>query len=122
MQNDLNTPQHTPQLDLNTPQLIQSWVVATIRHGINYFSSLTLASTFVGHRDVQQEQEVVLPNGIRYYDLRVGSGNVPRSGDLVVIDLQGRVAGVACAVRQKPAVAPRQRGRVAGQARGGRRW
>lgn len=44
-------------------------------------------------KDVEQEQEVVLPNGIRYYELRVGGGDVPRPGDLVVIDLQGRVAG-----------------------------
>jgi len=44
-------------------------------------------------KDVEQEQEVVLPNGIRYYELRVGGGDAPRPGDLVVIDLQGRVAG-----------------------------
>ncbi|KAF8733752.1 hypothetical protein HU200_014599 [Digitaria exilis] len=44
-------------------------------------------------RDVEQEQEVVLPNGIRYYEMRVGGGDVPRPGDLVVIDLQGRVSG-----------------------------
>ncbi|KAL6637061.1 hypothetical protein ACP70R_024633 [Stipagrostis hirtigluma subsp. patula] len=44
-------------------------------------------------KDVEQEQEVVLPNGIRYYEMRVGGGDVPRAGDLVVIDLQGRVAG-----------------------------
>uniref|UniRef100_A0A0E0KI20 peptidylprolyl isomerase n=1 Tax=Oryza punctata TaxID=4537 RepID=A0A0E0KI20_ORYPU len=72
--------------------------------------------------DVEQEQEVVLPNGIRlaricicictiakhctlwlygaltlcscrYYEMRVGGGDVPRPGDLVVIDLKGRVAG-----------------------------
>ncbi|KAJ1293953.1 hypothetical protein BS78_01G109100 [Paspalum vaginatum] len=41
----------------------------------------------------EQEQEVVLPNGIRYYEMRVGGGDAPRPGDLVVIDLQGRVAG-----------------------------
>ncbi|GJM96358.1 hypothetical protein PR202_ga13184 [Eleusine coracana subsp. coracana] len=44
-------------------------------------------------KDVEQAQEVVLPSGIRYTDLRVGGGDVPRPGDLVVIDLQGRVAG-----------------------------
>nr|ADP02211.1 FKBP_C domain-containing protein [Triticum aestivum] len=33
------------------------------------------------------------PNGIRYTEMRVGGGDVPRPGDLVVIDLQGRVAG-----------------------------
>ncbi|GJN23574.1 hypothetical protein PR202_gb11236 [Eleusine coracana subsp. coracana] len=44
-------------------------------------------------KDVEQAQEVVLPSGIRYTDLRVGGGDVPRPGDLVVIDLQGRIAG-----------------------------
>ncbi|KAJ8464166.1 hypothetical protein OPV22_026718 [Ensete ventricosum] len=39
---------------------------------------------------VEKEEEVVLPNGIRYTELRVGGGASPRPGDLVVIDLQGR--------------------------------
>lgn len=42
-------------------------------------------------RDVEKEEEVVLPNGIRYYELRVGGGATPRPGDLVVIDLKGSV-------------------------------
>lgn len=42
-------------------------------------------------RDVEKEEEVVLPNGIRYYEMRVGGGATPRQGDLVVIDLQGRI-------------------------------
>ena len=47
---------------------------------------------------------VVLPNRIRYYQLCVGSGDISERcpGDLVVIDLQGRVAGVACAQNQPP--------------------
>ncbi|CAD5194853.1 unnamed protein product [Musa acuminata subsp. malaccensis] len=44
-------------------------------------------------RVVEKEEEVVLPNGIRYTELRVGGGASPRPGDLVVIDLQGRVEG-----------------------------
>ncbi|XP_031372468.1 peptidyl-prolyl cis-trans isomerase FKBP17-2, chloroplastic [Punica granatum] len=44
-------------------------------------------------RNVEEEKEVVLPNGIRYYDLRVGGGASPRPGDLVVIDLKGTVEG-----------------------------
>ncbi|KAK2981719.1 hypothetical protein RJ640_005971 [Escallonia rubra] len=44
-------------------------------------------------RDIEQQEEVVLPNGIRYYELRVGGGATPRSGDLVVIDLKGNVQG-----------------------------
>ena len=52
-----------------------------------------LSALSCARRDVEQEQEVVLPNGVRYYEMRVGGGDVPRPGDLVVIDLQGRVAG-----------------------------
>ncbi|KAI7753973.1 hypothetical protein M8C21_023119 [Ambrosia artemisiifolia] len=44
-------------------------------------------------RDVEKEEEVVLPNGIRYYELRVGGGAIPRKGDLVVIDIKGSVVG-----------------------------
>ncbi|KAG8062289.1 hypothetical protein GUJ93_ZPchr0003g16445 [Zizania palustris] len=52
-----------------------------------------VAQQLANTKDVEQEQEVVLPNGIRYYEMRLGGGDVPRTGDLVVIDLQGRVAG-----------------------------
>lgn len=44
-------------------------------------------------RNVEKEEEVMLPNGIRYYELRVGGGATPRPGDLVVIDLKGKVEG-----------------------------
>ncbi|OMO94942.1 hypothetical protein COLO4_16137 [Corchorus olitorius] len=44
-------------------------------------------------RDVEKQEEVVLPNGIRYYELRVGGGASPRNGDLVVIDLKGKIEG-----------------------------
>ncbi|XP_010537495.1 PREDICTED: peptidyl-prolyl cis-trans isomerase FKBP17-2, chloroplastic-like [Tarenaya hassleriana] len=44
-------------------------------------------------RDVDKQEEIVLPNGVRYYDLRVGGGANPRPGDLVVIDLKGQVQG-----------------------------
>ncbi|KAB1212309.1 Peptidyl-prolyl cis-trans isomerase FKBP17-2, chloroplastic [Morella rubra] len=44
-------------------------------------------------RNVEKEEEVVLPNGIRYYELRVGGGASPRPGDLVVIDLKGKIEG-----------------------------
>ncbi|KAF8398998.1 hypothetical protein HHK36_014865 [Tetracentron sinense] len=45
-------------------------------------------------RDVEkEEEEVVLPNGIRYYEMRVGGGASPRRGDLVLIDLKGNVEG-----------------------------
>uniref|UniRef100_A0A0C9S5U7 peptidylprolyl isomerase n=1 Tax=Wollemia nobilis TaxID=56998 RepID=A0A0C9S5U7_9CONI len=42
-------------------------------------------------RDVKSTQEVTLPNGIKYVDLRIGGGSSPRTGDLVVIGLQGEV-------------------------------
>lgn len=44
-------------------------------------------------RDIDKEEEVVLPNGIRYYELRAGGGSSPSPGDLVVIDLKGSVEG-----------------------------
>ncbi|KAM6568140.1 hypothetical protein CsatB_016125 [Cannabis sativa] len=44
-------------------------------------------------RNVEEEEEVVLPNGIRYVELKLGGGATPRPGDLVVIDLQGKVEG-----------------------------
>lgn len=45
-----------------------------------------------GTRDVEAE-EIVLPSKVRYVDLRVGGGASLHSGDLVVVDLVGRVAG-----------------------------
>lgn len=42
-------------------------------------------------RDVEKQDEVVLPNGIRYYELRIGGGASPRNGDLVVLDLKGKI-------------------------------
>ncbi len=37
-------------------------------------------------RDVEGAAEVVLPSGVRYTDLRVGGGQVPPKGYLVVVD------------------------------------
>ena len=42
-------------------------------------------------RNVEKVEEVVLPNGIRYYELKVGGGASPRQGDLIVIDIMGKV-------------------------------
>ncbi|XP_051152770.1 peptidyl-prolyl cis-trans isomerase FKBP17-2, chloroplastic [Andrographis paniculata] len=44
-------------------------------------------------RVVEEQEEVILPSGIRYTDLRVGGGASPRSGDLVVMKLKGSVQG-----------------------------
>ncbi|XP_031498177.1 peptidyl-prolyl cis-trans isomerase FKBP17-2, chloroplastic-like [Nymphaea colorata] len=44
-------------------------------------------------RDIENADEVVLPNGIRYTDMRIGGGASPKAGDLVVIDLIGKVEG-----------------------------
>ncbi|XVF50484.1 hypothetical protein PTKIN_Ptkin04bG0104800 [Pterospermum kingtungense] len=43
----------------------------------------------------KQQEEVVLPNGIRYYELRVGEGGCPSpwDGELVVIDVKGKMEG-----------------------------
>ncbi|XP_073148457.1 peptidyl-prolyl cis-trans isomerase FKBP17-2, chloroplastic [Henckelia pumila] len=40
-------------------------------------------------REVDKEVEVVLPNGIKYYDIKVGGGSRPRQGDLVVMNVKG---------------------------------
>ena len=37
-------------------------------------------------RDVEGASEVVLPSGVRYTDLRVGGGQTPPKGYLVVVD------------------------------------
>ncbi|KAL8464367.1 hypothetical protein ACS0TY_034044 [Phlomoides rotata] len=44
-------------------------------------------------RYVEKEEEVVLPNGIRYFEVRVGGGDSPRMGDLVVMNVKGKVKG-----------------------------
>ncbi|KAG8388023.1 hypothetical protein BUALT_Bualt02G0082100 [Buddleja alternifolia] len=43
--------------------------------------------------DIEKEEEVVLPNGIRFYELRVGGGATPRPRDLVVMNVKGSVQG-----------------------------
>ncbi|CAA0826879.1 Peptidyl-prolyl cis-trans isomerase FKBP17-2-chloroplastic [Striga hermonthica] len=54
---------------------------------------LEVSQQEAGTRDVEKEEEVILPNGIRYYELRVGGGAYPRPGDLVVINVKGSVQG-----------------------------
>ncbi|MED6138394.1 hypothetical protein PIB30_073902 [Stylosanthes scabra] len=44
-------------------------------------------------RTLDTQQEVLLPNGIRYTELKVGGGASPNPGDLVVIDIIGKVQG-----------------------------
>ncbi|XP_059303400.1 peptidyl-prolyl cis-trans isomerase FKBP17-2, chloroplastic [Lycium ferocissimum] len=44
-------------------------------------------------RVVEKEEEVVLPNGIRYYELKIGGGATLWPGDLVVIDVKGSIQG-----------------------------
>ncbi|GMH22224.1 hypothetical protein Nepgr_024067 [Nepenthes gracilis] len=51
---------------------------------------LEVSQQLANTRDVEKE-EVILPNGIRYCDIRVGGGATPRPGDLVVIDLKGTI-------------------------------
>ncbi|KAL1216852.1 Peptidyl-prolyl cis-trans isomerase FKBP17-3 [Cardamine amara subsp. amara] len=44
-------------------------------------------------RGLGKQEEIVLPNGIRYYDLQVGSGATPSSGYMVMFDVKGQVHG-----------------------------
>uniref|UniRef100_A0A803N716 peptidylprolyl isomerase n=1 Tax=Chenopodium quinoa TaxID=63459 RepID=A0A803N716_CHEQI len=74
---------------------------ANTRQGVIPFSWLSkkkVKRTWVNNRvwpygygDLEKEEEVILPNGIRYYNMRIGGGATPRTGDLVVIDLKGSV-------------------------------
>jgi FKBP-type peptidyl-prolyl cis-trans isomerase len=41
--------------------------------------------------DVENAKEVVFPNNIRYVELRAGGGASPQRGDLVVVDLIGKI-------------------------------
>ncbi|GJP39453.1 hypothetical protein CLOM_g23823 [Closterium sp. NIES-68] len=43
-------------------------------------------------RDVEDAEETVLPNGVRFIDLRVGGGAMPQKGDLVLVSLTGRAS------------------------------
>eukprot|EP00898_Chlorokybus_atmophyticus_P008405 jgi/Chlat1/8566/Chrsp82S07982 len=44
-----------------------------------------------GAREVSAQQ-VTTPSGLKYKDLRIGGGDQPRKGDLVVVDYTGRLA------------------------------
>lgn len=44
---------------------------------------------------------MVLPSGVRYTDLRVGGGQAPPSGFLVVVDFVGKADGVVFADTRK---------------------
>lgn len=46
------------------------------------------------YRDVEDAKETVLPNNIKYVDLRVGGGASPQRGDLVLVDITGKVSGL----------------------------
>ncbi|KAM7268822.1 hypothetical protein ACFE04_010988 [Oxalis oulophora] len=52
---------------------------------------LEVSSQEANTRDVEKQEEIVLPNGIRYTELRVGGGASPRTGDLIVVNLKGQV-------------------------------
>lgn len=47
-----------------------------------------------GARDVLAQREVELPDGVKYTDLRIGGGQQPRKGYLVVLDYVGKADGV----------------------------
>ncbi|CAI0380565.1 unnamed protein product [Linum tenue] len=75
------------------------WIASSLTRRFGLGASLAwfgfLAAGVISEvfRDVEKEEQVVLPNGIKYYELKVGGGATPRAGDLVVIDLKGRAVG-----------------------------
>uniref|UniRef100_A0A1J3G2A7 peptidylprolyl isomerase n=1 Tax=Noccaea caerulescens TaxID=107243 RepID=A0A1J3G2A7_NOCCA len=56
-------------------------------------SQLNVFQEDANTRDFEKQEEIVLPNGIRYYDVQVGSGASPSSGYMVVFDVKGQVHG-----------------------------
>ncbi|XP_047941439.1 peptidyl-prolyl cis-trans isomerase FKBP17-2, chloroplastic [Salvia hispanica] len=75
------------------------WIASTLTRrsgigaGLAFLAAGVVSQQSQRTRDVEKEEEVVLPNGIRYYDVRVGGGSSPRRGELVVINAKGRVQG-----------------------------
>ncbi|KAG1671003.1 hypothetical protein FOA52_014245 [Chlamydomonas sp. UWO 241] len=54
---------------------------------------MEVANEVAGTVDVEGAAEVVLPSGVRYTDLRVGGGQAPPKGFLVVVDYVGKANG-----------------------------
>eukprot|EP00798_Chlamydomonas_sp_ICE-L_P010605 gene10605-12275_t len=55
---------------------------------------MEFASEEAGKKDVTDTQEVVLPNGLRYTDLRIGGGQLPQQGYLAVLHFIAKADGV----------------------------
>ncbi|ERN00602.1 peptidyl-prolyl cis-trans isomerase FKBP17-2, chloroplastic [Amborella trichopoda] len=54
---------------------------------------LEVSQEQAGTLELEREEEKVMDNGIRYWEMRVGGGAMPKTGDLVVIDMVGRIQG-----------------------------
>ncbi|EFJ42139.1 hypothetical protein VOLCADRAFT_107395 [Volvox carteri f. nagariensis] len=68
---------------------------------------MEVANEINGTKDVENAPEVVLPSGLRYRDLRVGGGQSPLKGYLVVLDYIATADGVqfeSTRARGKPIV------------------
>ncbi|CAN1266859.1 Peptidyl-prolyl cis-trans isomerase FKBP17-2, chloroplastic [Linum perenne] len=80
---------------LQTQQLIPESSGLTRRFGLLSWAALLASSSILSNTKYmdKEEQEVILPNGIKYYEMEVGTGACPREGDLVVMNLKGNVAG-----------------------------
>ncbi|GFR48721.1 hypothetical protein Agub_g10678 [Astrephomene gubernaculifera] len=68
---------------------------------------MEVANEVNGTKEVQDAPEVVLPSGVRYRDLRVGGGQSPLKGYLVVLDYTATTDGVqfeSTRARGKPIV------------------
>ncbi|CAN6483792.1 unnamed protein product [Victoria cruziana] len=77
------------------------WIASTLKRrsglgaGLAWaaFLSIGVVAEQFKMRDIDNAEEVVLPNGIRYTEIRIGGGASPKAGELVVIDLIGKVEG-----------------------------
>eukprot|EP00879_Flechtneria_rotunda_P024800 GHRR01026317.1.p1 GENE.GHRR01026317.1~~GHRR01026317.1.p1 ORF type:complete len:148 (+),score=43.92 GHRR01026317.1:663-1106(+) len=54
---------------------------------------MEIAAEKAGTKDVSNSKEVVLPSGVKYQDLRIGGGQQPTKGYLVVVDYTLRADG-----------------------------
>ncbi|KAK1264028.1 hypothetical protein QJS04_geneDACA018655 [Acorus gramineus] len=86
----------SPQKPNQTPESTD-WIASTLTRRFGLGAGLAwagfLAAGVVSEQIKTRLEVTQQAANTRYYDLRVGGGDYPRTGDLVVIDLKGRVEG-----------------------------
>eukprot|EP00955_Chlamydomonas_euryale_P084587 363984-Chlamydomonas_euryale.AAC.20 len=62
---------------------------------------IEVAEVEKGTKDVESAQEVMLPSGVKYVEQRVGGGQTPPKGYLVIVDFVGKANGEVFADTRK---------------------